>query len=99
MGLYPFSWLIKPSSQKIAQDMVPFAGEDRLGMKLHPVHRPRSMAQSHDFVVLPRAGGHFELARQPLIRDHERVVPGRDEGTGDAAEHAASVVFDGRRLA
>src|SRR5204862_7972684 len=99
MGSYPFSWLIKPSTQKIAQDLVPLAGEDRLGMKLHPVHRPRAVAHSSDLVVFPRAGGHFELARQPVVRHHERVVPRRDERAADAAEDATSVVFDGRRLA
>src|SRR3954467_11676772 len=87
------------TTEKIAQYRLALARENRLGMELHAVHRPRAMPQAHDGGVLARPRRHFELGRQRLLGNHERVIPRRLERSGDPAEHAAAVVLDGRRLA
>src|SRR5262245_47138485 len=68
-------------------------------MKLHAVNRQGAMTESHDYPVSLGAGAHLELLRQSFVGDDERVVPGRLERRIEAGEHAASIVFDGRRLA
>src|SRR5205809_5820390 len=56
------------------------------------------VSHSHDLAVL-RPGGDFELGRNGLSHDGERVVSGGDERVREPGEHAAVVVADVRRLA
>src|SRR6267142_156574 len=99
----PVETISAPSRQrpveKIAQDVLALAGQNRFGMKLHAMNRPRAVAQPHDVGVLARARGHFELGWQPFLCHDQRVVPRGDERSGNAAEEAAAVVLDRRRLA
>src|SRR5690349_15215904 len=89
---------VEPAVDEVAEDPAAFAGQDRFRMELDAVDGPAAVPQAHDHAIARRPGGHFELRRETLLRDDERVVSRGQKGTVDAAEDAASVVLDGRRL-
>ena len=69
-------------SRKLRRMRRALVGQDRLGMKLHAVHRPRPVPQAHDRAVLLRPRRHLELGRQPVVGDDQRVIARRQERPG-----------------
>ena len=77
-----------------------FAGkrEDRLGMKLHPVHGKRAMPQSHD-LILGRPRSDFQILRKRLAFDDQRMIPRGFEGLWQRRENSPAIVVNHRGLA
>src|SRR5665213_1632289 len=90
---------VRPPFEEVPQDAVAFAGQNRLGMKLHAVHRKIPMPKPHDRAVFLRARRNLEIVREPFVRDDERVIARRKERLGDSRKQTLAVVLDRRRLA
>src|ERR1700678_2437839 len=79
--------------QKIFQQIEARGGQDGFGMKLHAFDAKFAMAQAHDDNVV-RLGGNFQVARERLALDDERVVARCSEWFREIFENAAAIVFD-----
>jgi len=78
-------------------------GQNRLGVKLHPVYRVFPMAQPHDFlhrtIDVFRPRGDFKAIGQGVFVHHQRVIAGRGQPVRQPREHPVAVMADGRGLA
>ena len=79
--------------EKVIEQTVSVLGQDRLGMELDTVHRVVGMLDRHDFTVLGR-GGDPQGSRHRRRCNDEGMVPGGDEGAGQAREDAGSLMGD-----
>ena len=73
--------LISLNTQKILEQLETGAGENRFGMKLHAFDSQFAVAQTHDGVVVG-LGGNFQLARQRIAFDDQRMIARGDERFG-----------------
>src|SRR6266508_3216332 len=84
--------------EKVAQERLALAREDRLGVELDALDSEAPVAQPHDLADLgPRR--HFEVFGQALVQHDERVVARRFEVLRKSLEDTAAVVVDARGLA
>src|SRR6266446_7828852 len=81
------------AADEVAEDLLAFLGEDRLGMELHSVCRMLGVAKPHhDAVVSP--GRDHQLGRHAGALDDQGVISRRFEGLADPGQHARVVVMD-----
>jgi hypothetical protein len=92
------SRLASPDLQEVSQQVVPVPGQDRLGVKLHPEHRPTGVAHPHQ-LVLGRARDRDQELGQRVLDHDQAVIASRVVGRRDAREHTRAVVHDRRELA
>ena len=85
-------------SYEVAQQVMAELREDRLRMKLDPLHGQAPVANPHDFAIVG-PGCNFELLRQGFALDDERVVACSFERLRDTAENALARVVNGRYFA
>src|SRR3569623_1116998 len=89
--------------QKVFEQRMSVLSEDRLRMKLHPLHRVVAMAHAHDLVTLAafvlRPRGHFQAMRQRGLLDDERMITRRLERFGPPLANPPIGMVEGRGLA
>src|SRR6267143_5932374 len=83
--------------QEICHQFLPLVRKHPLGMELHTLNREILMSQAHDdagsvFVRSPCAD--FQIARQILLGDDQRMIAGRSHGRRQAAKDGLAIVFD-----
>ncbi len=74
----------------VLEHLLPFGGENALGVELYPSDVELAMAQGHDLSFV-RNGGDFEAVGETITRDHPRVVaPYGDVGRQACEERVAA---------
>ena len=81
------------NGEEIFQQLLAGKREDRLGMKLHPVHGKFAMPQSHDLILgSPRSD--FQILRKRLAFDDQRMIPRGLKGLGQCGKYPTTIVVN-----
>src|SRR5690554_6396414 len=89
--------------EKVCQQFVALAGQDRLRMELHTLDIQLTVAQPHDQprcdIVLVGHGGNFETRRKRLDSHHQRVITGDCKRIFQTGKNPLPAMTDMRCLA
>ncbi len=85
-------------ARKLRTSASPSPREHRLGVELHPHHRPLPVPQRHHHALV-RLGAHLQARGHRPSRHHQRVVPRRHQRITDSRKDPAAVVAHRPRAA